>query len=226
MEPQTRFRSQPLLLTSRMHTAAALCDISSLKHFTLPYMAQFHSHALNAIENRLFWRPPTMMLTEMRSYNSDLLRRNPYSTVSCFKTRSDRPPFAITLFFPAMHCNSFLQRYAISQFIFFSSSRFWHRVRLLYVLFRSLKWKRNGAIVTNRMHPHKAFCWDHHTIRTLPTLEKHESHTNRIPNQIVMKGTQSLPKETNCLSNSETEICFHHSFIVSFVHVWYISQRR
>ena len=54
MQPPTRFRSQPLLLTSRMHTAAALCDISSLKHFTLPYMAQLHSHALNAIENGLF----------------------------------------------------------------------------------------------------------------------------------------------------------------------------
>ena len=162
----------------------------------------------------------------MRSYNVDSLRRNTYSTVSCFKTRSDHPPFVITFFFAAMHCNALLQRYAIPQFILFSSPRFWHRVCLLYVLCSIMKWKRNGAIVANPMHPHKPFCRDHPAIRTLPTLEKHESHTNRIPNQIHTKGTHSLPKETNCISNSETEICFHHSFIVSFVHVWYISQRR
>ena len=54
MEPQTRFRSQPLLLTSCMHTTATLCDISSLKHFILPYILRFHSHALNPIKNRVF----------------------------------------------------------------------------------------------------------------------------------------------------------------------------
>ena len=54
MQPPTRFRSQPLLLTSCMHTTATLCDISSSKHFTLPYMAQLHSHASNPIENRVF----------------------------------------------------------------------------------------------------------------------------------------------------------------------------
>ena len=54
MQPQTRFRYQPLLLTFRMHTTAALCDISSSKHFILPYMAQLHSHTLNAIKNGRF----------------------------------------------------------------------------------------------------------------------------------------------------------------------------
>ena len=55
----------------------------------------------------------------------------------------------------AMHCNALLQRYAIPQFILFSSPRFWHRVCLLYVLCSSLKWKRNNAIVANIMNPHK-----------------------------------------------------------------------
>ena len=54
MQPQTRFRSQSLLLTSRMHTTNTLHYISSSKHFILPYMAQFHSHTSNAIKNRVF----------------------------------------------------------------------------------------------------------------------------------------------------------------------------
>ena len=64
------------------------------------------------------------MRTQMRSYNSDLLRSNPCFTVPCFKTRSDHPLFAITFFFAAMHFNSVPQQYAIPQFLLFSSSRF------------------------------------------------------------------------------------------------------
>ena len=48
------------------------------------------------------------------------------------------------------------------------------------------------------MNPHKAFCRDHHAMRTLPTLEMHESHTNRIPNQIVMNGRRTLPRTSSC----------------------------
>ena len=171
----------------------------SLRHLLLkPLHSSIHgSIPFTRIECNREWlalTPSTMMRTQMRSYNVDLLRRNPCFTVPCFKTRSDHPPFAITFFFAAMHCNSFLQRYAIPQFIFFSSSRFWHRVRLLYILFRSLKWKRNNAIVANPMNPHKAFYRDHPAIRTLPPLEKHESHANRIPNQIVRNRRRTLPR--------------------------------
>ena len=54
MQPQARFRSQSLLLTSRMHTTNTLHYISSSKHFILPYMSRSHSHTLNPIENRMF----------------------------------------------------------------------------------------------------------------------------------------------------------------------------
>ena len=114
--------------------SAASTDIShayssrSLRHLLETLHSSIHvSIPFTRIECNQEWpvlTPSTTMRTQMRSYNVDLLRRNTYSTVPCSKTRSDRPPFAITFFFAAMHFNSFLQRYAISQFILFSSSRF------------------------------------------------------------------------------------------------------
>ena len=101
----------------------------SLRHLLLK---TFHSSIhvstpftrIECNQESLVLTPSTMMRTETHSYNVDLLRRNTYSTVPCSKTRSDHPPFVITFFFAAMHCNSFLQRYAIPQFLLFSSSRF------------------------------------------------------------------------------------------------------
>ena len=43
-------------------------------------------------------------------------------------------------------------------------------------------------------------------MRTLPTLEMHESHTNRIPNQIVMNGRRTLPRRKELvLKTRQTE---------------------
>ena len=114
--------------------SAASTDIShayssrSLRHLLETLHSSIHvSIPFTRIESNQEWlalKDTTTMRTQTRSYNSDSLRRNPYSTVSCFKTRSDHPPFAITCFFAAMHCNALLQRYAIPQFILFSSPRF------------------------------------------------------------------------------------------------------
>ena len=63
-------------------------------------------------------------------------------------------------------------------------------LRLIQAIEMKTEWR-------DRLKPNassKAFCRHHSAIRTLPTLEMHESHTNRIPNPIFRNGRRTPPR--------------------------------
>ena len=101
----------------------------SLRHLLLkPLHSSIHaSIPFTRIESNQEWlalKDTTTMRTQIISKSSNSLYSISYSTVEYSKTQSSHPPFAITFFFAVMHCNACLQRYAIPQFILFSSPRF------------------------------------------------------------------------------------------------------